>query len=331
MITWLLTKKKLLLILSGLVVFIVAGLLILPLFIDETRVRNLIVSRLESNLQRKVSVQAAEITIFTGIGVRLRNVLISEDPRFGSAGFMQVESLRVQPSLLPLLGGRVEFSSIQAVKPVIRLVRNADGVWNFSSISRKPGGEAPTKAAAKPATAASWAISMLTMRDGTVSVRDQLSRAKAKETQYEHINAALSGVSPDTATSFVIDVQIPGTGKRTLRAKGQLAPSGSSHSAKTALNGRVEFSDVPLADLKLLVLPSDESGLPWEGKLTTQTQVQGDLVGALHLEGVTRFAGLKSTSSAQENPEVSGGLEYKLAYEVSSGLIRFESAQAPTA
>ena len=121
MITWLRTKKKLLLILSGLVVFIVAGLLILPLFIDETRVRNLIVSRLESNLQRKVSVQAAEITIFTGIGVRLRNVLISEDPRFGSAGFMQVESLRVQPSLLPLLGGRVEFSSIQAIKPVIRL------------------------------------------------------------------------------------------------------------------------------------------------------------------------------------------------------------------
>ena len=202
----------------------------------------------------------------------------------------------------------MEFSSIQAVKPVIRLVRNAYGVWNFSSISRKPGEKAPSKAAAAPATSASWAISMLTMRDGTVSVRDQLSRAKAKETQYEHIDAALSGVSPDTATSFLIDVQIPGTGKRTLRAKGELAPSGSSHTTKTSLNGRVEFSDVPLADLKLLILPSDETGLPWEGKLTTQTQVQGDLFGALHLEGVTRFTGLKSTSPGQENPEVSGDL-----------------------
>jgi hypothetical protein len=167
----------------------------------------------------------------------------------------------------------------------------------------------------------------VTMRDGTVSVRDQLSRSKAKETQYEHINAALSGVSPDTATSFLIDVQIPGTGKRTLRAKGELAASGSSHTTKTSLNGRVEFSDVPLADLKLLILPSDETGLPWEGKLTTQTQVQGDLFGALHLEGVTRFTGLKSTNSGQENPEVSGDLAYKLAYEVSSGLIRFESAK----
>ena len=97
-------KKKLLLILSGLVAFVVAGLLVLPLFIDEARVRNLIVARLESNLQRKVSVQAAEITIFTGIGVRLRNVLISEDPRFGSGGFMQVESLKVHPACFRCLG-----------------------------------------------------------------------------------------------------------------------------------------------------------------------------------------------------------------------------------
>ena len=127
MISWLQSRKKLLFVLFGISVFIVAGLLLLPLFIDEARVKSLIISRLESNLQRKVSVESAEITIFTGLGVRLRNVLVSEDPRFGGAGFMQVESLRVEPSLLPLLRGRVEFSSIQAVKPVIRLVRNAEG------------------------------------------------------------------------------------------------------------------------------------------------------------------------------------------------------------
>jgi len=329
MMNWVQSKKKLLLILSGIVAFIVAGLLVLPFLIDEARVKSLIISRLESNLQRKVSVESAEITIFTGLGVRLRNVLVSEDPRFGGAGFMQVESLRVEPSLLPLLRGRVEFSSIQAIKPVIRLVRNAEGVWNFSSISKKQGVQASDKTAPTPAptTSASWAISMLSMHDGTISVRDRLSGAKAKETQYEHINAALSGVSPDTATSFLIDVQIPGTAKRTLRAKGELGPLGSNQLAKTSLSGRVEFSEVPLADLKLLVLPSDENPLPWGGKLTTQTQVQGDLGGGLRLDGVTRFAGLKSTSSGQESPEVSGELEYKLAYEAISGLFRFESAK----
>lgn len=327
MIIWLRNKKKSVLVVSGILVLVLSALLTLPFFIDETRVRNLIVSRLESSLQRKVSVQAAEITIFTGIGVRLRNVLISEDPRFGSAGFMQLESLRVEPSLLPLLRGRVQFSSIQAVQPVIRLVRNAAGVWNFSSISRKPGEEAESKAAASPASSATWAISMLSMRDGTVSVRDQLSRAKAQETQYEHINATLTGISPDTPTNFLVEVQIPGTGRRTLKAQGELGPVGSGRSARTTLSGHVDFSEVPLADLKLLVLPSDQNSLPWEGTLTTQTQVQGDLGGAVHLDGVTRFTGLKSTSSGQESPEVSGGLEYKLAYEVSSGLIQFESAK----
>jgi uncharacterized protein involved in outer membrane biogenesis len=327
MIGWLHTKKKLLLILSGIAAFIVAGLLVLPLLIDEARVKGLIISRLESSLQRKVSVQSAEITIFTGIGVRLRNVLISEDPGFGGTGFMQVESLRVEPSLLPLLRGRVEFSSIQAVKPVIRLARNAAGVWNFSSVSRKPGAETRSQAAAPSAKSASWAISMLSMRDGAVSVRDQLAGAKAKETQYEHINAVLSGVSLVTATNFLVDVQVPGMGKRTLRAKGEVGPFGSGGSAKIPLNGRVEFSEVPLADLKLLILPSDESELPWQGKLTTQTEVQGDLGGTVHLDGTTKFAGLKSTGTDGENPEISGDLEYKLAYEASSRATRFESAK----
>src|SRR5262245_38220106 len=165
-------KRKLWLIISGVVAFLVSGLLVLPLLVDETHLKNLIVSRLESNLQRKVSVQSAEITIFSGIGIRLRNVLISEDPAFGRAGFMNVESLRVEPSLIPLLRGRVEFSSIQAVKPVIRLVRNAAGAWNFSSISRKPATEPRGPAPAPSGTSASWAISALSMRDGTVSIRD---------------------------------------------------------------------------------------------------------------------------------------------------------------
>jgi len=67
MIIWLRNKKKLVLIVSGILVLVLSALLALPLFIDETRVRNLILSRLESSLQRKVSVQAAEITIFTGL------------------------------------------------------------------------------------------------------------------------------------------------------------------------------------------------------------------------------------------------------------------------
>jgi len=325
-------KKRLLLVLSGLVLVILVALFILPFLIDESRIREVIVSQLESSLHRKVSVQNAEITVFTGIGVRLGNVLISEDPRFGSGGFMQVESLKVKPSLFPLLRGKVELSSVQAVRPVIRLIRNAAGVWNFSSLSESSGPETrnKTRAAAPLATppqSTSWAISSLSMSDGTISIRDQLTRGKAPETQYEHINAFLSGVSLDTPTSFVIDVQIPGTGKRTLRAKGEAGPIALGSSGKTPLNGHVEFSDVPLADLKLLAYPSDGNELPWQGKLTTQTQVQGDLGGILRMEGVSRFAGLKSTSTGQENPDISGDLEYKLAYESSSGSIRFESTK----
>jgi uncharacterized protein involved in outer membrane biogenesis len=323
MIAWLGSKKKLLLIFSVVLVLIVAGLLAVPLLIDETRVRKLIVSQLESSLHRKVSVQEAEVTVFTGIGVRLKNVLVSEDPRFGSTSFLHLESLLVQPSLLPLFRGKLELSSLQVVKPVIRLIRNAAGIWNISSLGADA--KVPSKAPTAATASSNFAISKLSVHDGVVSVSDQLSQAKAKETQYEHIDLALTGISPNTPTGFSVEVQMPGSEKRTLRARGQVGPISSGLSAGTSFNADIEFSQVSLADLKLLLLPREGQDLPWEGRLTTRTKVQGDLTGALRIDGVTKFAGLRSSHSGQDGAEVNGDVQHKLVYQVSSGALQFES------
>ena len=75
---WVEKRKKLVLILSSTIALIIASLAIVPLFIDTTRIKNVIIAQLESGLQREVTAQEAEITIFSGIGIRLKNAVIYE-------------------------------------------------------------------------------------------------------------------------------------------------------------------------------------------------------------------------------------------------------------
>lgn len=80
MTTWNTKRKKLLIILASILAIILAGLLAVPRLVDVARIKNIIITQLEAGLQRNVAAQAAEVTTLTGLGVRLENVVISEDP-----------------------------------------------------------------------------------------------------------------------------------------------------------------------------------------------------------------------------------------------------------
>src|SRR5437667_4487568 len=197
---WVQKRKKLVLILSSTIALIIASLAIVPLFIDTTRIKNVIIAQLESGLQREVTAQEAEITIFSGIGIRLKNAVISENPRFGSTPFVSFESLRARPKLLSLLRGKVEIGSIQVVKPNVHLVRNATGVWNFESLSKKTDEKIQSRKPAEPTTSTSgesrpWLIPELSLREGVLSIYDERSRSPIQETRYEHINLELDDLS----------------------------------------------------------------------------------------------------------------------------------------
>ena len=48
--------------------------------------------------------------------------------------FAQIQTLVVRPRLLPLLHHDVEIKSFQLSRPVVELVRNEQGAWNFSNL-----------------------------------------------------------------------------------------------------------------------------------------------------------------------------------------------------
>ncbi len=68
------------------------------------------------------------------VGIRLGDVVVDEDPRFGAGAFLTANAARiaVRPDLLIL--GRVEVSRLVLESPRIALIRDASGRWNAASV-----------------------------------------------------------------------------------------------------------------------------------------------------------------------------------------------------
>jgi uncharacterized protein involved in outer membrane biogenesis len=330
MTTWNTKRKKLLIILASILTIISAGLLAVPRLVDAARIKNIIITQLEAGLQRNVAAQAAEITTLTGLGVRLENVVISEDPRFGRAPFVRVQSLHVRPNLLTLILGRVALSSLHMEKPVINLVRNRAGVWNFESIGNAPSQEFHKEGKVQPADlekSAPIAVSEFRLRDGILSVRDESSTSAMIETRYEHINLALNDLLTGGTGSFSLGVQLPGVDKGSLRAAGKFGPLDTAKLKKTPIDGSIEFSEIPFASLKSFLSPAAPGETDWQGTLSTETHFRGNIAEAFYLNGKTSFSDLKPRRADRESPEVKGEIQYTLKYQFDPGSIQIEKSQ----
>ncbi len=89
---------------------------------------------LERGLGRKVEVDAVSLTLFSGPGVSLDGVTIHDDARAGIEPFAYANTLDARISLLGLLRGRLEFSSLHLNDATFNLVKPTDAPWNFQML-----------------------------------------------------------------------------------------------------------------------------------------------------------------------------------------------------
>ena len=135
--------KKALIAVAAVVLVIVIVALIAPFVIDLNQYKGAILSRVRPAVNRDVDFERVELTVLTGIGAELQGVRIPENPEFGRDDFLTLDSLQVRLKLFPLLKGEVQISELVFKKPVVKIRRNAQGVFNFQDMTRPA--EAPAK------------------------------------------------------------------------------------------------------------------------------------------------------------------------------------------
>jgi AsmA protein len=224
-----------------LVVLIVVAGLVAPAFINVNQYGPLIESKLQDRLGRKVSLGPMRLSLIP-LGFRVRNAVIADDAKFNSGRpFAQVQTLSVHPELLPLLRREVEIKSIQLDRPTVELVRNQQGIWNFSTLM----GDQQQASQNKPSA---FSLDQLKIYDGLIAITDyQQGKPRAV---YDHIDLDLSDFALDKAFSVDVRAHMPGTGEQVVALRGNIGPIQRDAVARTPFDGQFELTGASLSALQ---------------------------------------------------------------------------------
>jgi len=177
--------------------------------------------------------------------------------------------------LLPLLHKSVEINSLNLQRPSVELIKNAQGVWNFSTLGANPQAQpqpgqtqpsqpapqskpAPSTTGPKPGPTESkeqFSLGELAITDGQVAVTDQQNRKP--RTVYDHINVTLTDFAPDTPFSVDASVHLPGQGSQQIRLQGKGGPLAQGNPIATPFHGSLDLKGVGIGDFqKFLQTPA---------------------------------------------------------------------------
>jgi hypothetical protein len=117
--------------LAVIVVLILVAAALVKLLLGPDRIVAALIPRLEEALQRQVTYGDVEFTLLGGIGVRIHDVQVKNDPGFARENFLRIGHIDCSVNFWPLLRGEVEFGRLALVEPELDLIRSIDGTTNY--------------------------------------------------------------------------------------------------------------------------------------------------------------------------------------------------------
>jgi uncharacterized protein involved in outer membrane biogenesis len=168
------------------------------------RNRDFLLSQAEQALGRKITAGDVELSIMHGIGLRVKNFAISDDPSFSTGEFVRARDLQINVRLWPLLQKQFEIKNVTLRQPVVTISRNAAGDFNFSSIGNKnkERREAKTneaRARREKTGTPSVAVYLANIVNGEVIYRDQKEDAHLDLKRVDLTVKQASGSKPISA------------------------------------------------------------------------------------------------------------------------------------
>lgn len=105
---------------------------LIKLFYGPDQIVAKLIPQLEETFQRQVEYGDVEFTVFTGIGVRLHDVRVKNDPGFDRENFLTTDHLDCTVKMQSLLQGKIEFARLILHEPELYLIKNVDGETNYN-------------------------------------------------------------------------------------------------------------------------------------------------------------------------------------------------------
>lgn len=201
-------------------VLFVALIILVKVVISPEQVKKNILPRISASLNRQVSLGDVSVSIFSGI--RLHDLVIQD--KEGTQPFLKAGALRLDYRFWPLLRKRVEIKEIRLESPLVRVVRYADGTFNYSDLTDKKEQPAP---ADKEKSPIDLAVSQVTLTDGTMIFDDRQGLGgKPYVTEVSAIQMDAKNISREGEFPVFMKADLPGGA--TIDISGTAAKVGSA-------------------------------------------------------------------------------------------------------
>lgn len=220
---------------------LVVILLAIPLFINANSFRPTIENQLTESLGRKVQVGNLSLSVFSG-SFSADDFSIADDPKFSNKPFLTAKSLHVGIEVMPLITSKtLNVTGLTIEKPELNLVRDQQGVWNFSTLGSGTSAS-PTQSSTPGQPAPEFKIAKLELKDGRATIT---SLGSNKPSVYENVNVTVSNLSATTQFPAEVTANLPGGG--TFKLEGNIGPLNPTNASLTPLDTKVTIKELDLA------------------------------------------------------------------------------------
>lgn len=215
--------------------------IVLPFLVNVNSFRPQIESNLSTALGRQVKVGNLSLSILSG-SVGADQLSIADDPKFSTAPFIQAKTLKVGVELIPLIFSKqLNVTHLLIDEPEMTLLRNREGVWNFSSLGNSAAQQ--SQPAAKSGAPGNLNVARLDLTDGKVSLGS--IAAKRKPIVYDKVNISLRNFSFTSAFPVIASVGLPGGGS--LKLDGTAGPINSADTSLTPVRAKLNIKKLDLS------------------------------------------------------------------------------------
>lgn len=205
-----------------------------------------ILARVSHELGRRVEVGKIQAQMGWGVSVEVSGLKIADDPAFSAKPFLAANEVSIEVEFIPLLRGAAKVVRLDLIKPDIRIVMNARGDLNVSTIGSSPdeAGRETSKAersrrAKKRSSLAGLSMKALSIEDGGIYFNDL--GEKMAPIRVRHLDFDVTNFNAASAFDVATKFAFPGE-EQNVEVSGQLGP--------ILEQGVLDASGVPV-DLKL--------------------------------------------------------------------------------
>jgi AsmA protein len=289
------------------------------LLVDVNHFRPQIEASLGKALGREVSIGELHLAVWSG-SLDADQIRIGEDPAFGTQPFVSARSLELGVRLWPLLLHReLHMTSLALDQPVVRLLQNRKGDWNFAGLGGGPSGAPASAPATAPGggAAAGLTVDRLRIRGGRI----ELTRMAGDRKVYDDVQLSADQVGTQTAFPFALKAAIAGGG--TLALDGKLGPWQAGNAMLTPVDAHLTMHDLDLVGAGLMARGGGVGGVLDLDSQLASTQ------GVLTSKGRIEARKLQLVKAGSPSPQPLR-IDYQVRYRLAAGAGQIDAATLAT-